>query len=396
MSGERMRVLHVEVGGEYGGSLRALEVYLARTLRRQIEHDVLFYYPTTGAERLRPYARRVWSLYERAPRPARGRAASVAELQRSRLAAAVDDVHDWRNLARGLPTAWRLFRILRAGGYAAVHVNNTWTYQGPTVLAARLAGVPLVSHARNPVRGGPVPRLLLRQLDQLVTVSDSSREEFHGWNVEVPIRTCHDGVETRTPDPAVVAELRRTLAAEGELLIGSVGRLDDQKGYEYLVRAARRVVDAEPRARFAVVGEGPRRRELQRLADDLGLGGRFAFCGFRAGVTDFLAALDLFVSSSRWEGLPLVVVEAMLLGKPVVATDVGGNRELVESGPTGLLVPPGDPAALARAVLSMLDPRARPAWDRDRVRRTAAALADPVANAAAFDDVLVDVAGRAS
>jgi glycosyltransferase involved in cell wall biosynthesis len=380
--GERMRVLHVEVGGDYGGSLRAL--------------DVLFYYPTAGSDRLRPHARRVWSLYSRPPRAARGRGVPVAELERSRLAAAMDDLHDWKNLARGLPTAWRLGRVLRGGNYAAVHVNNTWTYQAPTVLAAALARVPLVSHARNPVRCGPVPRLLLRLVDQLVTVSDSFREDFHGWDVGTPIRTCHDGVEYRAPDPVAVSKLRQSLSPSGGLLIGSVGRLDDQKGYEHLVHAARRVADAEPLAHFAIVGDGPRRRELQRLIDALGLGERFSLCGFRSGVTDFIAALDLFVSSSRWEGLPLVVVEAMLLGKRVVVTDVGGNRELVDPGRTGLLVPPDDPQALSDAMLRMLDPAASPTLDMDRVRRTAAAIADPVANAATFDDVLVDVGRRAS
>jgi len=331
MPADRLRVLHVEVGGDFGGSLRALEVYLARSRHPNIEHDVLLYYPTAGAERLRAHARRVWSLYSRPPRPPRGRGATVAELGRSRLAAGVDDLHDWKNLARGLPTAWRLARVLREGGYGAVHVNNTWTYQAPTVLAALLARVPVVSHARNPVRRGSVSRLLLRLVDQLVADSDSLRRALDGWNAGVPIRTCYNCVELRAPDPAVVSKLRQSLAPSGTLLIGSVGRLDDQKGYEHLVHAARLVANTEPRARFAVVGDVPRRRELQRLIDDLGLGERFSLCGFRSGVTDFIAALDLFVSSSRWEGLPLVVVEAMLLGKRVVVTDVGGNRELVDS-----------------------------------------------------------------
>jgi glycosyltransferase involved in cell wall biosynthesis len=391
-----MRVLHVEVGGDYGGSLRALEVYLARSRRPHLEHDVLFYYPTAGSDRLLPYARRVWSLYSRPPRLPRGRGVPVAELERSRLAAAVDDLHDWKNLARGLPTAWRLGRVLREGSYAAVHVNNTWTYQAPTVLAAVLTRVPVVSHARNPVRCGPVPRLLLGLCDQLVTVSDSFREDFHGWDVGVPILTCHDGVEYRPPDPVEVAKLRQALAPSGGLLIGSVGRLDDQKGYEHLVHAARQVADEEPRARFAIVGDGARRGELQRLIDRLGLAERFTLCGFRAGVTDFIAALDLFVSSSRWEGLPLVVVEAMLLGKRVVVTDVGGNRELVDPGRTGILVRPDDPQALSGAMLRMLDPDGSPTLDMDSARRTAAAIADPVANAATFDDVLVGVARRAS
>jgi len=220
------------------------------------------------------------------------------------------------------------------------------------------------------------------------------KQTLAGWDVGVPIRACYDCTELATPDAEGAAFWRRTLRPEGSVLIGSVGRLDDQKGYEYLIRAARRVVDVYPQARFAIAGEGPRREELGRLIERLGLGEHFHLCGFQASVADFIAALDLFVSSSRWEGLPLAIVEAMLLGKPVVATDVGGNREIVEQGRTGLLVKAEDPPALAAAILRMLDPEAPPALDLEMVRGAAAAFADPIVNAAAFDDVLDDVARR--
>jgi glycosyltransferase involved in cell wall biosynthesis len=223
-----------------------------------------------------------------------------------------------------------------------------------------------------------------------VADSDSFRQALAGWRAPVHIDTCYNCVELGAPDVAATATWRQRLLPADGVLIGSVGRLDDQKGYEHLVRAARRVVDAHPRVRFAIAGDGPRRAFLADLVAAQGLADRFFLCGFQADVTNFIAALDLFVSSSRWEGLPLALVEAMRLGKRVVATDVGGNREVVEPGRTGLLVAPGDPQALAAGLLEALDP-GTPPLDGDAIRRTGRAFADPVANAEAFDAVLDQV-----
>jgi glycosyltransferase involved in cell wall biosynthesis len=392
-----MRILHVEVGGDYGGSVRALEVYLARSARADFEHDVLFYRRTPGAERLEQLARRVRCLQPGSLRGGRGRATGgrVRALVRKALSTGVvAEARDWLDLLRRSPLAWRLRGLMREGGYDLVHVNNTLTYQGPTLLAARLAGIPVVSHGRNPVRGGVFARSMMRLSDSVVTDSDSLREVLGSWNTGVPVLACLNCVEL--PPPAAITSghaVRAELMPEDGVLIGSVGRLDDQKGYEFFVRAARRVADVHPRARFAIAGDGPRRFALEKLIADLGLQACFRLCGFRSDVTSFIAALDLFVSSSRWEGLPLVLLEALLQGKPVVVTDVGGNREVVRPGRTGLIVPPEDPEALAAAILEALDGRGA-SFDPDLARSTAAAVADPRTNADAFDHVLEEVARR--
>jgi glycosyltransferase involved in cell wall biosynthesis len=237
-------------------------------------------------------------------------------------------------------------------------------------------------------------RSMMRLSDSVVTDSDSLREVLGSWNTGVPVLACLNCVEP--PPPAAITSghaVRAELMPEDGILIGSVGRLDDQKGYEFFVRAARRVAEVHPRARFAIAGDGPRRFALEKLIADLGLQGCFRLCGFRSDVTSFIAALDLFVSSSRWEGLPLVLLEALLQGKPVVVTDVGGNREVVRPGRTGLIVPSEDPEALAAAILEALDGR-RASFDPDLARSTAAAVADPRTNADAFDHVLEEVARR--
>jgi glycosyltransferase involved in cell wall biosynthesis len=142
------------------------------------------------------------------------------------------------------------------------------------------------------------------------------------------------------------------------LVVGSVGRLVPQKGYSHLIEAAVRVIAQEPRAYFLLIGTGRLADELARQAQAAGLGERFQFTGSRSDVEELYGIMDLFVSSSLWEGLPTVVLESMAAGVPVVATQVAGNMELVEHGKTGWLVPPGQSEPLAAGILQLLQQRA--------------------------------------
>ncbi|MGE5602359.1 MAG: glycosyltransferase, partial [Nitrososphaerales archaeon] len=134
-------------------------------------------------------------------------------------------------------------------------------------------------------------------------------------------------------------------------LIGSVGRLVTQKGFEVLLESAVSVLAERPEAYFVVVGGGELAHILEDKARRLGIAGRVCFTGPRQDVDVILSALDLFVSASLWEGLPTVILEAMAANVPVVATNVSGTVELVQDGLTGTLVRPGDPSELARAIL---------------------------------------------
>jgi glycosyltransferase involved in cell wall biosynthesis len=122
-----------------------------------------------------------------------------------------------------------------------------------------------------------------------------------------------------------------------------------------LLRALPPLVRRFPRLRCLVVGDGPLDGALRREAEALGLAGHCRFTGARPDVADLLAAVDVVVLPSLSEGLPFVLLEAMAVGKPVVATRVGGNPEVVEDGTTGLLVPPGDADALGAALARLLD-----------------------------------------
>ncbi len=132
-----------------------------------------------------------------------------------------------------------------------------------------------------------------------------------------------------------------------------VGRLAEQKGHLDLLQAFAWVRPVLP-AKLLVIGDGPLEHELRMAAEQLGIGGDVEFLGRRDDVPALLDGLDLLVSSSWWEGFPTVILEAMAAGVPVVATDVSGSRELVQSGVTGMLTPPRQPAALAAAMIGLL------------------------------------------
>jgi glycosyltransferase involved in cell wall biosynthesis len=133
----------------------------------------------------------------------------------------------------------------------------------------------------------------------------------------------------------------------------AVARLSPEKDVANLIRAAAIGVQRDPDLRVEVAGAGPCRVELGRLVEDLGLAGRVSFLGEVPDIPGQLARSAIFVLPSRSEGISLTLLEAMACGLPVVATRVGGTPEVVLDGQTGLLVPPGDPAALADAILRM-------------------------------------------
>ena len=166
----------------------------------------------------------------------------------------------------------------------------------------------------------------------------------------------HNGVSF----PQVEAISRGLLVPDlrpGVRLVGAVGNIRVPKDYPNLLHAARVLCDERSDVHFLIVGggEGALKEELLRLRRDLGLETRVHLLGFRQDVPQVMRALDLFVSSSSDEGLPLATVEAMGMGLPVVLTECGGVPELVENGRTGLLVPVRNPEALAAGILELLD-----------------------------------------
>ena len=177
------------------------------------------------------------------------------------------------------------------------------------------------------------------------------------------IRWVPNGIDTTVfrPNPEARAQLRTDLALDGCLVFLAVGRFDPQKNHTLMLRAFAQLAHDHPAPVLLLAGRGPLEDEARLEAARLGLGDRVRFLGIRTDVPDLMAAADAYVMSSSWEGLPIVLLEASAVGLPIVATDVGGNAEVVEDQSTGLLVPAERPDALAAAVaqLAAMSPEER-------------------------------------
>jgi glycosyltransferase involved in cell wall biosynthesis len=161
-------------------------------------------------------------------------------------------------------------------------------------------------------------------------------------------------VDRRTPN------LRAELGyGENDFVLGFVGRLVPIKDPAMLIRAFALVARDVPNARLMIVGDGELRSDLEALVASLGLGGVVSLLGWRRDLSHIYSTLDVLVLTSLSEGTPLALIEAMTAGKAVVATAVGGVPDVVADGVTGLLVPPGQPAELARAVIALTEPEVR-------------------------------------
>ncbi len=140
-------------------------------------------------------------------------------------------------------------------------------------------------------------------------------------------------------------------------IIGIVGRLVPVKGHQCFLRAAKIIKKESPNVKFFIVGDGPERERLKQMAKDLGLKDSVVFTGIVQNIFKFLKIFDILVSCSFWEGMPNAILEAMAMGKPVVATHVGGTPEIVIDGVNGFLVPPKDARLMASKVLRLLGDR---------------------------------------
>lgn len=195
---------------------------------------------------------------------------------------------------------------------------------------------------------------------RLIVVSTLLREEIAQWfgMPESKVLAIPNGIDTarfRPPAGFDAREVKQEILGGDYRMVANVARLVPQKGQKYLVEAAARVVATRPDVRFALVGDGPLRHEVMALAGALGIADKIVITGIRKDVPRVLAASDLFVLSSLWEGMPLSLLEAMAAGCPTIATNVGGVAEVLKHGEVGMLVPPEDPAALAEAIGDYLD-----------------------------------------
>lgn len=238
--------------------------------------------------------------------------------------------------------------------------------------AARLTRVPLVINTAHNLGFLALPNPALRALfwiydkmlfwaccDVIVTVSESVRAGVVRGRIAsdgkvVAIANGIDPDRFNVP-PEVRRDTRTLLSGSDGPLIVTVARLVWFKGLDTLIDAVPALLARHPRARIAIVGDGPLREILEARADALGLADRIVFLGERRDVPEILAAADIFVLPSVSEGMPISILEAMAASRPVVATRVGGVPDLVSEDETGIVVPARDPEALSAALIRLAD-----------------------------------------
>jgi glycosyltransferase involved in cell wall biosynthesis len=260
----------------------------------------------------------------------------------------------------------QIYRLIRTFRPAIVHTHTAKAGMLGR-LAARLARVPVVVHTfhGHVLRGyfGPFTSSLFQRLEAvlsrlstaLVAVSESVKADLVRLGVarEAHVRVIPLGLELEE----LAAELPRgglrgpAGIPPDAALVGCVGRLAPIKDLRTFLEAAARVRKHLPDTHFSLVGDGEERTLLEGLAASLGLAGAVHFHGWQGDMTQVYGDLDVVVNSSRNEGTPVALIEALAAGRPVVATRVGGTPDLLGDGRRGLLVPPADPEALAEAIL---------------------------------------------
>lgn len=263
---------------------------------------------------------------------------------------------DWR---------WVLYvvNLVRSRQAELIHAHE-FTANVYGVLAGRLAGVPVVAtvHGKNYYWECLRRRMAYRQVarfGRMVAVSKDLKE-FLVRQVNIPsdrIDVIYNGIVAK---PAEVSTTRvLALSALGldehTRVIGSVGSLYIVKGHEYLIRALPAIVQAYPNVALVLIGRGEQEPVLRRLSKDLEVEEHVRFLGFRSDVATILAGIEIFVLPSLSEGLSVALLEAMAAGRPIVASRVGGNPEVVVDGETGFLVDPRDSGALAERIVELLN-----------------------------------------
>lgn len=267
-----------------------------------------------------------------------------------------------------LGTVAAIRRFAAENGVDVIHSHgyksNIYAY-----LANRKLGKKLVTTCHNWINASSkmslytrLDKFFLRRFDFAVAVSGGVKKQLLEAGVD-PAKVLvisngisvgkfsgSDGAREKTR-----AELGIPLEAT---VIGTVGRLSKEKGYGFLLEAARLLSDAGRDCWLLFVGDGELRGPLDELSRDLGVKGRVVFAGKRSDIPEVLSAMDVFALSSLTEGQPMALLEAMAAGKPVVATSVGDVPKILEGGEAGLIVPPSDSGALARALGSLLGDRA--------------------------------------
>ncbi|MBA7597476.1 D-inositol 3-phosphate glycosyltransferase [subsurface metagenome] len=268
----------------------------------------------------------------------------------------------------------KLIRVIKREKIDLIH---TYMFTSNTFgrLAAILARVPIIISSERNIEDWKgkfrlyVDKVLMRFTDKMLVNSFAVKDflvQMAGIK-SYKIAVIYNGLDLdRFHQKINVLQERRNLGLDSQVsVVGTVARICHYKGLHFLIRSIPQILDVFPQVKFLIVGNAnlkPERiykRKLKRLISGLGVSSSVIFTGFRRDIPRVMATFDLFALPSLREGFSNVLLEAMAMGKPVVATNVGGNPETITDGQTGILVPPKDPIALSEAIISLLKDRSR-------------------------------------
>jgi len=359
-AGRRVLLVERSETGLVGGSLTGL-LHLMRGLdRSRWDPTLLLYEPKSLGDAVEPA--RVLVLPGRTARPAGAvrtidtRTGMMADMRR-----AVGAVR--RFVRQDLPKARRLFPVFARERPDLIHLGNGIKPNIDGILAARWAGIPCIAHEKGMVRYTPFDRLWARRVAACVSMTDCVRRHLRAQGVRAPrMPVVHDGLDLSGFRPTrAAADVRAEFGAGPDnLVIGMTVNIQPWKGQDVCLRAFALLAGEFPTLLCVLAGGVVRgaedyRAQLDAFLAGCGLGGRVRFLGHRTDVPDVTQTLDVLVHASVMpEPFGRVLIEAMSLGRPLVASNDGGVPEIVEHGQTGFTVPAGDHQAMARALRELL------------------------------------------
>ncbi len=376
------RILYVEEAPTVGGSAFSL-LELARGIgRARYEPFVLFGHDLPVRETFETFGIRTatWASIlgreERAPSDSPHR--EIPAYKRTNLNRLFWSAKAYATRERA--DSLSLAKWIKGEAFSLLHANNSTSANLGAIVAAARARIPSISHQRGYLRLTALQRHLARGVERFVCVSDAVREHYirEGLSPE-RIRTIYNGVDVESITP-------RAKEKREYVLVGWSGRFELWKGAATFVDAARIILSERGDVRFLMTGTGPEEQNIRRIVEtDQILAKGVELAGFRPDALDAIAGCDLFVNSSiEPEPLSRSALEALACGIPVVASDCGGNPEIVAQGKNGLLFEPGSPTSLAAALTQLIEDEAL----RSRCSREGRRRAEAIFNAERYVDAV--------
>lgn len=374
------RVLILDTGKEWGGGTNCLIELLKGFDRGKYKFSTLFYhnYPYGSKSDIKTALEGLGVEFILLPSEPRGLVIKVLKESgrallffnrefRKRFIFYVD------YFTRILPDSKRIETILRERKAELLYMNNQPSSNLEGILAAKALGIPCVQHSRFEVKLNPFEAICVNNVvEKVICNSEGTKNTLVKSGVAPEKCTVvYEGIDPKLRPEKSVEEVRKELGLEeSSFIIGTAGSLIKRKRVHLLLEVTASLTKTTRKVVCLIVGEGPEMEKLKKQAESLGISKRVFFTGFKTDAISYINAMDIFVLPSEKEGFSLVILEAMLMGNPVVASDIVGPSELVVDGETGFLVPSTDTAKLKEAVTRLInsDTLRREMGEKSRIR----------------------------